>query len=445
MPKTSTHRKRNLPTKRLKVLYVCPFAHYPGHFSWAATRETEALKQAGIDIRLLTFCGVIDESEVRVPQLTVLPKTGLGRLLRKPFDLLRKNAITRWLLMSFETLLTLATAIRLKKKLPIDIIHLRDGEPYLFLPHILCLPFKGYRWLISLTASNIYLPAEIRSFKLLVYTMAVRALNNKMWRPLYKLSLKRNSFLFAVQNEVAQADYSNYMGHVFNGRVMCLPVGTSGETEIIPKEEARRYLSLPLDKSVLLTFGAFHSGKDIDTVFRALKDLPEVYLVHAGSQAFGLGVNLEEVARDYIDADRISIRDYYVPEAEKPYYFFAADAVILSYTRQFLSTSSLLWEACRFGTPVIASDNGQLKELVERYQPGLLFKAQDADSLRDAVTRFIRFTPKQGKVLKDNCRRFVDEFSMSRWGERCLEIYGRLLAKNTQCNPEVWETRSNDS
>lgn len=428
MPKTSSSRKQTISAKQIKVLYVCPFAHYPGHFSWAATRETGALKQARVDVRLLTFCGVIDEGEVKVPQITVLSETGFGHLVRQLFAALRKNAITRWMLMSFETFLTLTTAIKLKKKLAIDVIHLRDGEPYLFLPHILCLPFKGYKWLVSLTASNIYPPAQIRSLKLLVYTTAVKVLNNKMWKPLYKLSLKRNRFFFAVQNDVAKLDYSNYMGGAFDGRVECLPVGANTTTEVISKQDARRYLGIPPEKPVLLAFGAYHSGKDLETIFRALKNLNEVYFVHAGSQAFGLGVNLEEVARGYIDVNRMSIRNYYVPEAEKPYYFFAADAVLLSYTRQFLSTSSLLWEACRFGTPVIASDNGQLKELMMAFQPGLLFSAQDPDSLREAIIRFINLKPAEIKVMKNNCHRFTGEFSMDRWALRCLEIYSKLLA-----------------
>src|SRR4030042_6892816 len=136
MPKTSLGRKRNLSARQVTVLYVCPFAHYPGHFSWAATRETGALKQAGIDVRLLTFCGVIDEGEVKVPQHIVISSTGLGHFVRQSFTVLRKNTITRWLLMSFETFMTLITAIKLKKRLEIDVIHLRDGEPYLFLPPI---------------------------------------------------------------------------------------------------------------------------------------------------------------------------------------------------------------------------------------------------------------------------------------------------------------------
>ena len=56
--------------KRIKVLYVCPFAHYEGHFPWASIYETRALKQAGIDVELLTFCGVRDKTEVEVPQAT---------------------------------------------------------------------------------------------------------------------------------------------------------------------------------------------------------------------------------------------------------------------------------------------------------------------------------------------------------------------------------------
>ncbi len=422
--------KGNLTVKQVKVLYVCPFAHYPGHFCWAATRETEALKQAGADVRLLTFCGVIDESEVKVPQLTVLPATKLGHLIRQSFDVFRKNAITRWLLMSFETLLTLAAAIRLKRRLSIDIIHLRDGEPYLFLPHLLSLPFRGYNWAISLTASNIYPPpipsVRPQNLGLLIYTIALKFINSRLWRPLYRMSLARNRFVFLVQNETSRQDYNSYLQGVLAGKVVYLPLGIDRVENAISKQEARQHLGLPQDKPVLLSFGAPHSGKDLETIFCALKDVPDAYLVHAGKQAFSLGPNpISLVERDAV-LDRVIMRDYYIPEEEKPYYFFAADAAILSYTRQFLSTSSLLWESCRFGTPVIASDNGQLKKLMEAFQPGLLFTAQDAASLRQAIIRFINLKPEEIQAMKDNCRRFANEFSLEKWAQRCLDIYADL-------------------
>jgi glycosyltransferase involved in cell wall biosynthesis len=139
------------------------------------------------------------------------------------------------------------------------------------------------------------------------------------------------------------------------------------------------------------------------------------------------------------------IRDYYIPEDEKPYYFFAADAMILSYKRHFLSTSSLLWETCRFETPVISSDNGQLVKLVENYNVGLLFKAQDPDSLRKAIIHFLSLKSEEIKVLKDNCSHFAAEFSMDKWAQKCQLIYGRLLINDAQCNPPARKMSSDGS
>jgi len=328
--------------------------------------------------------------------------------------------------MFFETLVTLSRAIAIKRKRKVDIIHLRDGEPFIFLSHLLSLPFRGYRWVISLTASNIY-PPKPKTFTQSVYTVAIRFVNSGIWKPLYRFSLARNGFMFLTQNETARRDYNSYLGGIFGGKVIYLPLGSDKPVKTIDKNKARRKLKLPLDKPVFLSFGAPHSGKDLETIFRAVGGLPDVCLVHAGSQAFSLGANTSNLVDKYSEPNRVIISDHYISEEEKPYYFFAADAAILSYTRQFLSTSSLLWESCRFGTPVIASDNGQLRELVEAYDVGLLFKAQDSAFLREAMVHFIKLNPEQIELLKRSCRRFANEFSLEKWAQRCIEIYDNLL------------------
>ena len=412
--------------KQVKVLYVCPYAHYPGHFPAAAFHETQALAQAGIKTMLLSFCGVIGEAEIKVPQAIVLPQIKLTQPMHCFVRLLRKWTISRWSVMFFEMFLTLSKAISIKRKTDIDIIHLRDSEPFLFLPHLQSLPYRGYRWAISLTASNIYPPTP-KTFKQLVYTIVIKFLTSRIWRPLYSVSLNRNSFVFLTQNKTARQDYNSYLGGIFAGKVVYLPLGAGKQTSMVPKEKARKHLGLPLDKPVFLSFGAPHSGKDMEALFRAMSNLPDICLVHAGNQAFNLGANPASLIDEYSASNRVISRNYYIPEKEKPYYFFAADAVILSYTKQFLSTSSLLWEACCFGTPVIASDNGQLKELVKTYHTGLLFKAQDAEALKKAVGRFIKLKPAEIKKMRYNCHRFADEFSHEKWAQRCIEIYDKLL------------------
>jgi glycosyltransferase involved in cell wall biosynthesis len=423
--------------KQLKVLYVCPFAHQTGHFPWEATHETRALSQAGIDVSLLTFCGVTDETEVKVPQLTACSQAKLGTTIYRLANFFRKWGITRWLSMFLETYLTLAVAIRLKQQPGYDIIHLRDGEPFLFLPHLLNLRRWDYNWVISLTGSNLVtlenypslISALRESFSLFLYTIYIRFLTSDMWRPIYLRSLARNRFLFLTQNETMQQDFESYMDGILKGKVLCLSLGVNDAGVIVSRERSRRRFGLPRNKPVFLSFGFLHGGKDMETIFKALKDIPDAFCLHGGDQMSKLHLSsCTELAKKYGMLERSIIRDYYIPEEEKPYYFFAADAIILSYTRRFTGTASLLWQACRFEIPVIASDNGQLKELVEEYQPGLLFKAQDSNSLRQAIMRFIELRPEEVRVLKDNCRRFAREFSHEKWAEKCLAIYDKLLA-----------------
>jgi glycosyltransferase involved in cell wall biosynthesis len=424
-----------LTPKRIKVLYVCPFAHYSGHPPWAAIHEPEALARAGAEVSLLTSYGIIDETKVKVPHVIVLPRSRFPHSLQRLIHLFfTRWALFRWAIMLLANFLTLVLAIRLKRKLKYDIIHLRDGDPFLFLPLLLSLPFRGYNWVVSLMGGSLFythpplfkiLRKDLRQF---VYTIALNVLNGKLWRPLYRRSLARNNFLFLTQSEAVKRDYSLYLQGVFSGKVVCLMLGHGGTVRSVSKEEARRHLGLPEDKPLFLSFGASHPGKDLEVVFHALKNVPDVFLVQAGKYAFSVGQDPTKLAQSYAMQDKVIIRDYYIAEQEKPYYFFAADAAILSYTKKFLSTVSLLWDACNFGTPVIASDNGQLGELVQTFQTGLLFKAQDADSLKRAVVRFVNLKPEEIELMKENCQRFSKEFSIEKWAQRCLELYEDLLS-----------------
>lgn len=336
--------------------------------------------------------------------------------------------------MFLEDFLTLARAIGLKRKLKYDIIHLRDGEPFLFIPFLLSLPCRGYNWVISLMGGNLfYTPPPLsttlrKNLSLFVYTLALKVINSNLWRYVYRRSLARNHFLFLTQSEAIKRDYDSYLQGVFSGKIICLMLGQNTVNRIISKIEARQRLGLPQGKLLLLSFGACHPGKDVEVVFRAIKDVPDVVLVQGGKHTFSVGPSPAKLAKDYAMEDRVIIKDYYIPEEEKPDYFFAADAVILSYTRQFLSTVSLLWDACHFGTPVIASDKGQLGDLIEAFPTGLPFTAQDANSLRQAIIRFINLKPEAIEIFKNNCQRFCDEFSIEKWAQRCLGLYEGLLS-----------------
>ena len=120
------------------------------------------------------------------------------------------------------------------------------------------------------------------------------------------------------------------------------------------------------------------------------------------------------------------IKDYYIPEVEKQYYFAAADAIILSYKKDFTQTASMLWEAARFRVPAIASDSGELGELVNGYQTGLVFKAEDATSLKETLSHLLTLSQSQKETIRRNCENFRDEFSLDDWAHKCQDIFKGL-------------------
>ncbi len=410
----------------MKILYVCPFAHYSGHHPHATTVEPKILTESGIDVAVVTFCGITNDPQTSIPHYTVISNN--WSVLRW----LRKNVILRWFLMLGETASTICKAMWLCRRLKYDIIYLRDGEPYLFMSFLLNIPFRNFRWLISLTSSNLFVPSP-RMFKfyknpyIYLYTLALRVVNGRMWKSLYQWGLHRNKHTFVTQNKEASRGYNTYQNGIFGGKVVCIPLGTTNSAVPISKSEARAKLGLPQGVLVLLSFGAPHSGKDIGTVIKAVAYIPEVFLVHAGTQAFSLGSNPKGLTKEYNLNCRTKIFNYYIKEEEKPPFFYAADGLILSYTKVFKSTSSMLWEATRYHLPVISSDANLLGTTVIKYNLGLLFEAENAESLIGAMQHFKVLKPEELKLMEQGRQRFLEDYSSTKWTDNTLNVCRRLV------------------
>jgi len=223
---------------------------------------------------------------------------------------------------------------------------------------------------------------------------------------------------------------TNFLDGILRGRVTVVPEGAGKTTNYISQKEARRFLGLPQDKVIFLHFGSLHSGKDIETVLAAIRDVPDVLLLHAGVIAVRLSLMTSQALIDSVQhyglEDRVIIKDCHIPEAEKQYYFAAADAVILSYKRDFLQTASMLWEAARFRVPTISSDVGDLGELVKRYKIGLVFRPEDAASLKGALSDFLISSQSEREYMRSNCEKFCDEFSLDDRVKKCIGIFTDL-------------------
>jgi len=417
----------------IKVLYICPFAHYSGHHPHVATVEPERLAKSGLDVTLLTFEGIINDADAKVKHIQVLPQNRL-KALHNVFKKLRYNTLPRWLMMFIETTVTLIKASWLMRKGEYDVLHLRDGEPFIFLSYLVSLPYRRQKWAISLTAAIVFSPKlKLKDFIqrpfVCLYAIALDIwVNNRLWWLIYKLSMRRNKFMFMPQNEVATQRYKEYMGGIFKNNVVCVEWGIDCNNDLPSKQESREHLDIPQDAFALLSFGAPHSGKDTETIFKAVQRCQDTFLIHGGTHTFSLGSNPVVLKEKYSLSNRAKIFNYYIPEDEKPYFFSAADVLILSYTKAFASTSSMIWEAAKYRLPVISSNANTLGKDVRRYKLGLLFEAEDAMSLVGAINRYKDLSDDELTEIKASGLKFITAFSDAKWARKCTAVYRGLMS-----------------
>ena len=137
-------------------------------------------------------------------------------------------------------------------------------------------------------------------------------------------------------------------------------------------------------KTRLLFFGAVRPGKGLDILLRALARAPDhVTLTVAGEFAGGPAPTQQLITALGLGT-RVTLREGYLPAAELPALFGAADALVLPYREATASQNVLL--AFSYGIPVIATTAGALAEAVRDGVDGLTCAPGDVDDLTRALT-----------------------------------------------------------
>jgi hypothetical protein len=133
----------------------------------------------------------------------------------------------------------------------------------------------------------------------------------------------------------------------------------------------------------LLFFGIVRPYKGLDLLLRALAEVgSEVSLTVAGEIWAGREDLLRLISGLGL-RDRVTMPGAYVPAADVPAYFAAADALVLPYRSATASQNALI--AFQFGLPVIASRAGAIADAVEDGVNGILCAPGDAGDLARAI------------------------------------------------------------
>ncbi|TDE34733.1 glycosyltransferase [Actinomadura sp. 6K520] len=150
----------------------------------------------------------------------------------------------------------------------------------------------------------------------------------------------------------------------------------------------------------LLFFGIVRPYKGLDVLLHALAKGPgDVGLTVAGEFWGGLD-ETRELIRSLDLTARVELRPGYVPAADVPGLFAAADALVLPY--RTATASQNVWMAHEHGLPVIATDVGGFAGQVRDGVDGLICAPGDVASLADAIGRF--YAPGEPERLRSGVR-----------------------------------------
>lgn len=175
----------------------------------------------------------------------------------------------------------------------------------------------------------------------------------------------------------------------------------------------RAKLNLPRDKTILLTVRGLEPRMGIENLIRAMqavvKTIPDVYLIVGG--AGPLKDALFSMCRS-LNLDHHIEFPGYIPEAELPLYYQAADLFILP-TIELEGFGLVTLEALASGTPVLGTPIGGTLEILGALDERFLFQDISPESISGLIIKMCekyRAQPDQWQIDSSRCRRFAEQY-----------------------------------
>lgn len=194
---------------------------------------------------------------------------------------------------------------------------------------------------------------------------------------------------------------------------------------IMDKAEAREKLGIPKEKKVLLFFGFIRSYKGLDILLEAIRKMPEDYYLVIAGETYGSFDEYSEYIKKYKMEDRVSINTRYISDTEVSCFFSAADVCVLPY--KSATQSGIIGITYHFELPVIATDVGGLKEMIEPWDTGIMVAKPEPDLLRHAILDY--FQADLSERFKTGIRKYKEAASWDSLGNTIINYYGKLKDK----------------
>ena len=268
------------------------------------------------------------------------------------------------------------------------------------------------------------------NFKLWMQSITINGKDTLHLRYLYEFwmhlinytSFKRTNS-HAMSKSSAGIVLSNYMANLVPGTQVIYHGSESYQFKEIEQKKARRLLSLPEDKKILLVQGFLTATKGWD-VIRKMNIPDDWNLVlnysknHYNKQIINLNLHnkksLINLGKDYLSEEDLSLL------------FFASDVVFLPY--KAIAGSGTMFDGLQHGKPFLASDNGFFSEFSKRGL-GIIAKRNV-----HSFEKGLQMVDKKYDKLKANVDAFKEKLKWDVIAKQHIDMYENILNNNGDKN-----------
>lgn len=234
---------------------------------------------------------------------------------------------------------------------------------------------------------------------------------------------KLSQRIFCISQAIAQQYREWSYGACTN--VETLYIGTQLITPSYAREDARKLLQLPCDRTIITNISAIEHIKGIDTILQAVALLRqrkiEVVFAHIG----GLRSNTQE-QQQYADSLKQMVVDLDIKDnvvwlgRRSDVQDILPMADLYVHPSRSEGLGSVLLEASVAGLPLVGSIVGGIPEIVQHNVNGLLINADNTEQLADAIEQVLMTKYTYGEKAREMV---YQTFDQTKQAHKLLNLY----------------------
>lgn len=179
-------------------------------------------------------------------------------------------------------------------------------------------------------------------------------------------------------------------------KIHVVPHGPYNMYGTLDRENARK--ELKLDGFIILHFGMIRQYKGIPLLVKAFNMLPcevaERSTLFIAGEDWGDDPEIRPAIENSKYRHKIIFQPWFVPDADVPKYFAAADVIVLPYLRT--CGSGVAHIAVAHGKSIITADLPTMRECLNGYEGASFFPVGDAAALKEKLTKAYISWEKEG-------------------------------------------------